>query len=354
LWPGWRGPARVVVWSMLCRVVIVVGDVCVDVLARPLEAVRPGTDTAATVRVRGGGAGANTAAWLAHLGTPVTLVARVGDDAAGRAQVEELRGYGVHCAVAVDPEAPTGAVVVLVGADGERTMLTDRGANASMSLRDIDAVSGNVCWDRHRHSRPAHRHLHLSGYTLLHEGSRAAGLAALDAARAAGMTTSVDPASAAPLAAAGVDRFLGWVRGVDLLLPNLPEALLLAGLDPAPDAAPAAGQDRSREAELDLARDAARALARNHGAVAVTLGARGALWATGRHEPTVELEHEPTVEHVPAVATSAVDTTGAGDAFTAGLLHARITLGLDGPAAVRHGIETAAVAVTRLGARPRA
>jgi sugar/nucleoside kinase (ribokinase family) len=302
---------------MLCHVIVVIGDVCVDVLARPTAAVRPGTDTEARVRVRGGGAGANTAAWLAHLGVPVTLVARIGDDAAGRAQLDELRGYGVVCAFTVDPVAPTGSVVVLVGPDGERTMLTDRGANGR--LRAADLVSGDVCWDGHRHSRG---HLHLSGYTLLHEGSRAAGLEALRAARAAGMTISVDPASEAPLAAVGVHRFRDWVEGVDLLLPNLPETLLLSGRgDP---------------------HAAAAVLARHHGAVAITLGAGGALWASG-----------DAVEHVPALPVVAVDTTGAGDAFTAGLLAAWLS-GVDGLEATRHGVRAAADAITRLGARPRA
>jgi len=287
---------------------MVVGDVCVDVVARCGGPPNHGSDTDADVRVTGGGAGGNIAAWLATLGVPVTLVARVGDDAAGRVQAAELEGYGVRCAFAVDPAAATGAVVVLVGPDGERTMLANRGANLRLSTVDIPGAL------------PAHGHLHLSGYTLLRDGPRAAGLAALHSARAAGMTISVDPASAAPLAAVGAAAFLDWTGGADLLLPNLAEAQLLSGhADP---------------------HDAARSLARRYGAVAVTLGRDGALWAAGG-----------TVTHVPAVDVHAVDSTGAGDAFGAGLLAAWLA-GADGPTALRRGVRVATTAVTHLGARP--
>ncbi len=100
-----------------------------------------------------GGAGANTAAWLAARGVDVTLVARVGDDAAGRAAVAELAAAGVRPAVAVDPDAPTATVVVLVGPGGERTMLSDRGAAARLSPADLPPLDGVD-------------HLHLSGYVL--------------------------------------------------------------------------------------------------------------------------------------------------------------------------------------------
>jgi len=291
----------------------VVGDVCVDVIARAAQPHNLGSDTDAEIRIAGGGSGGNLAAWLARLGVPVTLVARVGGDNAGRAQAAELSSYGVRCAFTVDPDAATGTVVVLVGPDGERTMLCDRGANLRLSTADLPA------------ELPSGGHLHLSGYPLLHPGPRAAGLAALRRAAAAGLTTSVDPASVAPLRATGVEAFLAWTRGVDLLLPNLPEAQLLSG-------------------HRDPVR-AARALARRCAAVAVTLGADGALWASGG-----DAVHVPAV-HLPAEPAGLLDSTGAGDAFAAGLLAAWLR-GADGPSAVRSGVAVAATAVSRLGARP--
>ncbi len=305
--------------------VVVVGDVCVDVVARPHGTPHRGSDTDASIRVTGGGAGGNIAAWLATLGAPVTLVARIGADAAGAAQTAELREYGVRCAFTVDPTAPTGAVVALVDGAGERTMLADRGANLGLRVADLPALPVGA-------ARPsgaggpsgageaAGGHLHLSGYTLLHAGPRDAGLAALRLAARAGLTVSVDPASAAPLAAVGAAAFLAWTAGVDLLLPNEDEAALLAGTtDPYA---------------------AAATLSRHYGAVAVTLGAGGALWAAAGE-----------VTHVPAVPVEVVDSTGAGDAFGAGLLAAWLT-GSTGADALRRGVDTAAAAVTRLGARP--
>jgi len=307
----------------------VVGDVCVDVIARSHGPLHPGSDTDASIRVTGGGAGGNIAAWLATLGVPVTLVARVGDDAAGVAQAAELRGYGVRCAFTIDPTAPTGAVVSLVSAN-DRTMLADRGANLGLAPADLPVFPpgppgppGPPVFPSGPPGPPG-AHLHLSGYTLLHPGPRPAGLAALRAARAAGATVSVDPASAAPLATVGAAAFLAWTAGADLLLPNEAEAAVLAGT---PDP-----------------RAAALSLARHYGAVALTLGPGGALWAA-----------DGEVTHVPAVPVDAaqvvIDPTGAGDAFGAGLLAAWLT-GSTGAAALRRGVETAATAVTRLGARP--
>ncbi|TML29397.1 MAG: ribokinase, partial [Actinobacteria bacterium] len=139
--------------------IVVVGDVMTDVVAVHGSPVARGTDTAAQIELTGGGGAANTAAWLADLGVPVTLVGVVGTDPAGSARLDELRAAGVTCAVRRTREAPTGTVVVLSRA-GERTMLTDRGANATLSTVDIDTALAEA---------PDAGHLHLSGYMLLDE-----------------------------------------------------------------------------------------------------------------------------------------------------------------------------------------
>jgi ribokinase len=293
--------------------IVVAGDLMVDVVAAAAAPLAHASDTDARVRWTGGGAAANVAAWLAAAGAPVALVARAGDDVAGRGAVAELRDAGVDVHVVLDPERATGTCVVVIGADGERTMLPDRGANLALAPGDLPDelfVAGG--------------HLHLSGYVLLHHGPRAAGLAALQRARRAGMTISVDPASAAPLRAAGVDAVLGWIGGVDLLLPNRDEAAVLTGEDD-PEAA-------------------ARALVARTGVreVVVTLGAGGALWTDGT-----------AVVRVAAHAAEVVDTTGAGDAFAAGWLAARRG-GADARVALEAACAAGARAVTGQGARPRA
>lgn len=262
-----------------------VGDLVTDVVARLRRPLAPGSDTPAEVRIGGGGQAANTAAWLAYQGVPVTLVATVGDDPAGRDRVAELAAAGVDCAVRAVPGAPTGALVVLSAGD-QRSMLTDRGAADRLSVADLAAALDR--W-------PDARHLHLSGYALLGEGSRAAARHALAAGR--GLTRSVDAASADPLQRVGPARVRDWLRGVDLLLANAAEAALLAGTA---EAAPLAGADPAEQA--------ARALAGVAAAAVVKRGAAGAVWAG----PAGVVRGEP----VPAAV---VDPTGAGDAFAAGL-----------------------------------
>jgi sugar/nucleoside kinase (ribokinase family) len=276
--------------------VVVVGDIAVDVLVEPRSPAVAGADVPARIRMRAGGAGANTAAWLAHLDADATLVARVGDDPAGRAAADDLRAAGVRTALTVDPDHPTCTVVVLL-ADGDRTMLSDRGAAARLAPADLPSFGGAD-------------HLHLSGYVLLDPASRAAGRAALAQARSAGLTTSVDPQVAPALGPGFVDD----VRGVDLLLPNADELAALGGVDRL----------------LDVV-----------GAVAATDGAGPARW-TDRDGTWTAVPPHPDV----------VDPTGAGDAFDAGLLVA--WLGGSGPAAaLEAGCAAGAAAVSRLGARPR-
>jgi len=257
---------------------VVVGDLMVDVIARVAGPLARGSDTPARVSVAGGGSAANVAAWAAALGTPVALVCRVGDDDRGRAAVDELAAAGVRIHAAVDPERPTGTCVVLVEPGGERTMLPDPGAN--------DAPLPEI---------PLGDHLHVVGYALLRDGPRASALAAIERARGAGMTVSVDPSSWALIRE-------GAIPEVDLLLPNEREAEVLG----------------------------------ERGDMVVKLGAAGARWGDA---------------HVPAVPVDVVDTTGAGDAFAAGLLTARLA-GADRRMSLEAGCAAAARVVAQVGARP--
>lgn len=261
-------------------VIAVVGDVLVDVVVAHDGPVVPGSDTPAQITWRQGGAAANTAAWLARLDVPVRLVGRIGGDAAGTAVAQGLAAMGVQTRLVVDRRRGTGTVVALVHPD-DRDMFTSRGAAAALAPTDLqDGWLDGV------------GHLHLSGYALLSADTRPAGLAALSAAFEAGISISVDPASAGPLRAVGAETFLGWIPQGTLLTPNLAEAQLLTGCqDPAM---------------------AVRALAGRCGEAVVTLGADGAMWSDGSATLTTEVR---------AVASG--DPVGAGDAFTAGLLAAR-------------------------------
>ncbi|MEV6645398.1 sugar kinase [Amycolatopsis sp. NPDC051371] len=286
--------------------IVVVGDAALDVIARHDKPLPHGGDARAKIRFTGGGSGANTALWLRHLGADTTLVARIGDDPGGRLIKAELEAAGVRCAFAVDPEAPTCCVVVMVDGSGQRSMLADRGANQRFAPEDVtpEALAGA-------------RHLHLSGYVLLDPPSRAAGLASLAAAKEAGLTTSVDPQAAAHITDPAA--FLDDVRGVDLLMPNTEELVALTGsADPA----------------------SAKELLGTVGAVVVTAGLDGASWVDAGG-----------VTSVPAIEAECLDSTGAGDAFDAGVL----TGWLAGESTVdvlRHGTRLGALAVGKVGPQP--
>ncbi len=209
---------------MSTRPIVVIGDVGLDVITRPSGEIHWRSDTPSAVTLTPGGAGGNSASWLAAVGAHVTLVARVGDDAAGETARHELESAGVHCAFAVDPSLPTCVVVVLLDEHGDRTMFPDRGANRAFSVSDVELASLGLP------ESPA-PHLHVSAYVLYDEGSRAAGLEALRQARDLGWTTSVDPQSSALILREGAATFLSWVDGIDLLLPNEDEVETLGGLD---------------------------------------------------------------------------------------------------------------------------
>ncbi|MEU5794212.1 PfkB family carbohydrate kinase [Streptomyces sp. NPDC047813] len=291
---------------------LVVGDVVTDVVARHRGPLATGTDTAAVIRTLPGGAGANVACWAAHSGcADVRLLGRVGADAAAWHE-RELLAAGVRPRLVTDPEAATGTVVCLVdaGAAAERTFLTDSGASLRLEPADwSDALLDGVVW------------LHLSGYLLFTESSRALAGTALDAARARGVPVSMDPASAGFLVELGIDRFLAFAEGLDVLLPSRDEACLLTGA-----AEPA---------------DAAAELSRVVPLVAVKAGADGALVTRSGGAPV----------RVAAVPASARDTTGAGDAFTGAFLAALLT-GADPQEAAARGCRAGARAVGRVGGRP--
>lgn len=286
--------------------VLVLGDVVLDVVVHTGGRVLRGTDTDAVITLLPGGAGVNVAAGLAREGLTVTLAGCVGEDGA-EAATRSLRENGVELALRTVPGAATGTVVLLVESDGDRSMACDRGANLALQAAD---VSDNLL--------RAHRHLHVSGYSLFGP-PRAATLDVLARARTLGLTVSLDPASVAPLRSYGTSRFRADTAGCDLLLPNAEEAQALTGA--------------STPAE------AALLLATEHTAVAVTCGADGALWAAGTG-----------LTARPARVVILVDTVGAGDSFTAGAV-AALLAGADGAGCLERGLTAAARCVAGVGAR---
>ena len=292
--------------------IVVLGDLMIDVMALLQGPLAPNSDSPGRITIRGGGSAANTACWLAAEGTETVFVGAVGMDPSGRGAVDELRAAGVRPALTFAADRPTGTVVVLVDPDGERTMVPDAGANSVLRPEDLPEAEFS-----------AGRHLHLSGYTLLNPESRAAGIAALDLARSQGMTTSVDVASAGPLAAVGPDTFLDWIGSPFMLFANRDEAAVLTGID-------------------DPAK-ATRALTELCDQVVVKLGAEGGVWHDALFDRSIRVPAAPVAE--------VVDTTGAGDAFAAGYLGAWMR-DADPEVALAEGCRLAARVIQKVGGRP--
>ena len=256
----------------------VFGDLVLDISVRTHGPLQPRSDVTGEITCRGGGSAANVAAWLASLGSQVRLAGAVGSDPLGSQLAAELDSLGIELFL-VEKPGPSGMILLFVDEQGERTMVTSRGANLLFEPIDLSERFFTGLG-----------HLHLTGYSFFgSEPLREAAAELLDRARRRGIPFSVDPASYALLAEFGRERFLRLTRGAAVLFPNLDEGRVLTG---------------AREPEA-----VARELLRFYPRVVLTLGAQGCLWAA-----------EEGLGFVPAPAVEPVDTTGAGDAFAAGFL----------------------------------
>lgn len=279
-----------------------VGDLVEDVVVWAGEPVRTATDTAAQVFRARGGSGANVAA-LAAAHVPTRFIGRVGDDAAGEALVADLMTSGVD--VRVQREGRTGTVVLLVDADGERTMFPDRGASALLEHVDDRWLDG-ISW------------LHVPAYGLEREPMRGEVVRLAAAARTRGAGVSVDVSSTGLLAGLGVDHALELIQALapDVLFANESEAELigLAGGGP-------------------VAASVVRTVVVKHGPLPTDVIEAGRLLARVDVAPVAVIR----------------DLTGAGDAFAAGFLAATLQ-GADAAAACLAGHAAAASVLANPGA----
>ncbi len=258
-------------------------------------------------RIDHGGKGSNQAVGCARLGAQVRLVARIGRDAFGEMALKLYRDEGVDTTwLRQAQDRPTGVGFILVKSDtGENCIALDPGANDSLSAADVAASDDAL----------ASAHVVLTQLEIPAEAAEAA----MARGRAHGAITILNPAPARPLPPAILET-------VDVLTPNETEAKVLLGHQP----------DSRIQPEV-LARELLRLGPKQ---VVVTLGEHGALITT----PTSETR-------AAGISVHAVDTTGAGDAFNAGLAVA-LAHGADLEAAVRFAVFTGGLAVTKEGVIP--
>lgn len=285
--------------------VTVIGGVQADVIVGPVTDLPASGATMlidqAAVRV--GGAGANAALAFATLGANVRLMGCVGDDPLAQWMREELAPHGLADELAVLPGGSTGMTVALESPHRDRTFLTHLGVNADWQAAMIpaDALDCDA--------------LLLCDYFVV-PGLQSEARDVLAVARGHGARTFFDTAwDPDGFPKASRDDVLALLTEVDVFLPNEAEACALAGADDAADAAE-------------------RLQAVSGGWVVVKLGARGCL-ARGPGGATLRAS-------APAVAVA--DTTGAGDAFNAGLAHA-LGDGAAWPQALQAAVHFASVIV---------
>ncbi|ODT71077.1 MAG: ribokinase [Pelagibacterium sp. SCN 63-23] len=289
--------------------VLVVGDVMTDIIVRPDGPIVSGSDRRASIRHRPGGSGANQAVWLGAAGADVLFAARVG--ASEKASLENyFRGQGVVPVLAGDREQPSGVLVTILDPDGERSFLTDRGANLNLCADDLpESLLDGVGL------------VMISGYSFFAPGPRVAVQDLLETARARGVAIAIDPASVGFLAEVGPAQFLQWVGAADWLFANESEAELLTG-------------------QVDF-EGQMRGLGQQFTHVVNKRGRFGAALG-GSQGITLSL---------PAPLVDVVDTTGAGDAFAAGFV-AALLRGEAHADCLRAGIAHGARAVQFVGGQP--
>lgn len=273
--------------------VIVVGSVNVDLTVTTARLPRPGeTVTGGHLAQHDGGKGGNQAVAAARLGASTTFIGAVGDDAFGERARQALAGDGVDIEhVTVLPGEATGVAFILVDEHGENLIAVASGTNMALT-----PAMATAALERSRVG---------PGDVVLvsHEIPTATARAALEAGRAGGATTILNPAPAQ-----GLDR--ATLVAADILTPNEGELLVLRDIG-----LPASGSRL------------------------VSLGAAGA-----------RLESADASVHIPALAVTPVDTVGAGDTLN-GALAAGLASGLGLEKAATRAVAAASVSVTRPGAR---
>ncbi|MFG2384766.1 ribokinase [Streptomyces avermitilis] len=251
--------------------------------------------------VHPGGKGANQAVAAARLGARTALLARVGDDAHGRLLLDSQRRAGVDTGGVLVGGAPTGVALITVDPSGDNSIVVSPGANGRLAPQDVRAADGLL-----QSAAVVSAQLEIPLESVVEVVRNLA----------PGTRFVLNPSPPRPLPAE-------VLAACDPLIVNEHEARVIGG------------------GELDGSPEdwAAALLALGPRSVVVTLGAEGALVASA----------EGTAR-VPSVRVDAVDTTGAGDAFTAALAW-RLGLGESLARAAAYAVRVGASAVTRSGAQ---
>ena len=259
--------------------ILLFGDINIDTVWPVSEFPTPGRDAyAESVSVGIGGAVVNTAIVLDKLGLGSGLLSCVGKDIWAEKAAETLNKTGINQAyIRVKPDCTTGLIFLIVTPDGERTMYSCRGANVQFERTDVDEAAFKDAGL-----------LHISGYALIDSPQRDAVWRAVEYAKKYQVPISLDT---------GLDPAILNPKGLCRLLPEL--TICVTGPKETAELFNISEPEKAAEHLLSLGVKLA----------AIKLGEKGSFVASGKEKFLC-----------PAFHVNAVDTTGAGDSYTAGLI----------------------------------
>jgi ribokinase len=263
--------------------VVTLGDITVDVIARIPHYPALGDDSLAErVEIRAGGSAANTAVVLSKFGLSASIIARVGEDLLAGYALADLQRANVSVShTQRDAESMTGLVFAAVTPDGERTFFSCRGANPLTVLESDDEADIQKA-----------KHLHVSGYALVKSPQRDAAFKAIELSYRSGVVVSVD--LGVEVMTIAKEHIVSMLPMVSMLFPNRGVAEWLTG------------GDRADDCVTTLLRLGPQL-------VGLKLSDQGCMMGSA-----------DGIHRVPAFDVQAVDDTGAGDSFDAGLILGRL------------------------------
>ena len=260
--------------------ILCVGQLVADIIAAPVEYEKLGTDTEQvnSIEVHNGGDCMNVAINLAKLGVNVSFCGKVGDDPFGAYLTEVLQLYGVDTrGLTVTDKAATSSVIVLVNASGQRVFLYSGGANNLLCFEDVDDALLHEC-----------SHVHIGGTYLLPAMDGPGSAMLLKKAQQMGKTTSMDVTW---------DSSGRWLELIEPCLPFL---------------------DVFMPSENEASRICGTSLPQSMAAFLKSKGVKIVIIKLGSRGSYIESTQEQFYQ--PVFPADVLDTTGAGDSFTAGFL----------------------------------
>lgn len=284
--------------------ILVIGSSNTDMTVRSATLPKPGeTVLGGDFRMGPGGKGANQAVAARLLGGEVTFVCKLGRDMFGEGASKHYESCGLDTSKILWSDKPSGVALITVDSKAENSIVVASGANADMTVSDIDSVADNI---------------KSSGILLLQlEIPMDAVVHAAEIAYNAGVQVVLNPAPAAALPAE-------LLKCVSILIPNETEASAISGIDINNFETAAAAAERLKGMGVRE--------------VIITMGSRGSVVCDG------------DCTFVPAVKVNAVDTTAAGDTFCGGVCVA-LSEGKDLLEAVKFATAASSIAVQRPGAQ---